>query len=102
MPVPAPTREEEERERAAIEEKLAAFVPATLAERGVEVQVEVVTGFNPAEMISQAAERLESDVICLSTHGRSGISKAILGSVAEALVRRATVPVLIVPPHWMQ
>jgi nucleotide-binding universal stress UspA family protein len=38
-------------------------------------------------------------VLCLSSHGRTGLRRALLGSVAEQLVRRAAVPVLVVGPE---
>ena len=42
------------------------------------------------------------DVIVMATHGRTGIAHALLGSVAEKVVRHATVPVLTVKPHIIQ
>ena len=45
----------------------------------------------------RAAARLNVDAIPLGSHGRSGVPRAILGSVAEAVVRHAKRPVLIVP-----
>jgi nucleotide-binding universal stress UspA family protein len=40
-----------------------------------------------------------SDVVCMSTHGRSGVGRALLGSVAEEVVRRSEHPLLLVGPH---
>jgi nucleotide-binding universal stress UspA family protein len=51
---------------------------------------------NPAEAIAQAAERLHADVIVLGTHGRSGISKAVMGSVTSSVVHLTKRPVLLV------
>ena len=39
------------------------------------------------------------DLIVIGTHGRRGISRALLGSVAEKVVRMSSVPVLSVRPH---
>jgi len=44
----------------------------------------------------QAAERLRVDAISLGSHGRGGLARALLGSVAEEVVRRSTRPVLVV------
>ncbi len=45
------------------------------------------------------ATALGCDLIVLSTHGRSGLRRLVLGSVAEAVLRHAHVPVLAVPPE---
>ncbi len=45
--------------------------------------------------ILRIAQEQKVDLICLGTHGRSGISRLVLGSVAEGVLRRAHVPVLI-------
>ena len=47
------------------------------------------------DAIFQAAERLDSDAICLGTHGRRGMTKALLGSVTEAVIRETRRPVLL-------
>jgi nucleotide-binding universal stress UspA family protein len=49
-----------------------------------------------AEAIAAYALELEADLIALTTHGRSGLGRAVLGSVAEAVVRCAPCPVLLV------
>jgi nucleotide-binding universal stress UspA family protein len=50
----------------------------------------------PADEIVQVASETDADLIILSTHGRSGFSHALLGSVAERVVRLAPCPVLVV------
>jgi len=68
-----------------------------LGEQGV--QANLVTSFgNTVDGIVGAAERTQADVIVMSTHGRSGIGRMVLGSVADGVVRRASVPVLLVRP----
>lgn len=49
------------------------------------------------DMIDQAAEELGADLIVIGTHGRRGVSRVLLGSVAETVVRTAPCPVLTVP-----
>lgn len=51
-----------------------------------------------AEEISQLAADLEADLVLVGTHGRRGISRLLLGSTAEATVRLAPCPVLVVRP----
>jgi nucleotide-binding universal stress UspA family protein len=50
----------------------------------------------PAEEILRAAEERDCDFIVLGTHGRSGLGRVIMGSVAEAVLRRAACPVITV------
>jgi nucleotide-binding universal stress UspA family protein len=51
---------------------------------------------DPAEAILQTAEAENVDLIVLGTHGRRGLTRLLMGSVAEAVVRRAACPVLTV------
>jgi universal stress protein A len=53
----------------------------------------------PAECIKQAAEELGVDLIVMATHGKTGMARLILGSVAEHVVREASRPVLTIRPH---
>ncbi|GBD31051.1 hypothetical protein HRbin32_02168 [bacterium HR32] len=50
-----------------------------------------------AQAILDAAERYRADLIVMGTHGRTGLPRVLLGSVAETVLRRASVPVLVVP-----
>jgi nucleotide-binding universal stress UspA family protein len=52
----------------------------------------------PSEEIAQLAADVEADLVIVGTHGRRGLSHVILGSVAEATVRLAPCPVLVVKP----
>ena len=51
---------------------------------------------DPRDMINQTAQELGADLIVMGTHGRRGISRALLGSVAESVVRTAPCAVLTV------
>ena len=62
---------------------------------GVKVTTELRQGAAWRE-IDQAAVDLKADLIVLGTHGRRGIARALLGSVAEKIVRTAACPVLTV------
>jgi universal stress protein A len=58
------------------------------------------TGGDPAEEILRYATRQPIDLIVVGTHGRTGVSRLLLGSVAERVMRGARCPVLVVPvPH---
>jgi nucleotide-binding universal stress UspA family protein len=73
---------------------LAKIVCETVPE-DISVEVLVETG-DPAMVIADAAVREKIDVIVLATHGLTGLSHLLMGSVAEKVVRHAAVPVLIV------
>lgn len=57
--------------------------------------VHVRTG-DPASEVILAAEQLRADLIVMATHGRRGLSRFLLGSVAERVVREAPCPVLTI------
>jgi len=54
---------------------------------------------DPRNMIDTAVSELGSDMICMGTHGRRGITRMLLGSVAEYVVRTSTIPVLTIHTH---
>jgi nucleotide-binding universal stress UspA family protein len=56
---------------------------------------------DPREAVLNVAQSISADLVVMGTHGRSGISRALIGSVAEAVIRRASLPVVTVhaPPR---
>lgn len=66
------------------------------AERGVEFFGDVVIGV-PHEAILVYVDEQDIDLIVMGTHGRTGERKRIVGSVTEEVIRRADIPVLVVP-----
>jgi nucleotide-binding universal stress UspA family protein len=77
---------------------LMSLVPEAAARRGVLTEAVVVEGRDVARTLCQTAERVGAAVICMASHGRSGLLKALLGSVAQEVVRSTCRPVLLVPP----
>lgn len=69
-----------------------------LGEAGVETQVRVGHGW-PGEEIVAAAKEENIDLIVMSTRGRSGIGRVMLGSVADYVVRHSPCPVLLIHPN---
>ncbi|HXI36431.1 MAG TPA: universal stress protein, partial [Burkholderiales bacterium] len=63
----------------------------------VESAVEVRVAPSVALAIVDEAAQLGCDLIALSSHGRSGFRRLVLGSVTEAVLRRARMPVLVFP-----
>lgn len=79
------------------EDYLAAVV-RRLADRGFRrVETHVWYG-PPAAAIVEAATAQQADLIAMSTHGRSGLGRLLLGSVTESVLRGTTTPILIVRP----
>jgi nucleotide-binding universal stress UspA family protein len=68
-----------------------------LCENGLPVRIEMAFG-RPAEEIIDFAEREGMDLIVMSTHGRSGLSRWILGSVADKVLHGTHLPILLVRP----
>jgi nucleotide-binding universal stress UspA family protein len=65
----------------------------------VVIQQEVMESAEPARCIMEHAEALDADLIITGSHGRTGVSRALLGSVVEALLHSSRTPVLIIPRH---
>lgn len=62
----------------------------------VSVQHRMVEGGDPMNAILDVANEVKPDLNVIGTHGRTGLSRLLMGSVAEAVVRRAPCPVLTV------
>jgi nucleotide-binding universal stress UspA family protein len=62
------------------------------------LQIEVRYG-SPANEIVKAAKEFHTDLIVISTHGRTGLQHVLVGSVTERVVRSSSVPVLTVKPR---
>ncbi len=65
---------------------------------GVKCELMVELG-EPAESILRTQKNLGMDVIVMATHGRKGLRRFVLGSVAERVVREARCPVLTLRPQ---
>ena len=93
VPVESPLGDEE---RTKLESRLRALVPPEVESAGITTNVSIIEARFAAEAILAAAQRLDVDLIAVASHGRSGIKRAVLGSVAEEVARRSARPVLIV------
>lgn len=67
----------------------------TLDTLGVSYETDVVQG-NPAPTIADYADQYDQDLVVMPTHGREGLSRYLIGSVSEKVVRLSSVPVLTV------
>ncbi len=87
-----------EEELKAISQKVADYLDKaaeSLRGKGAVVNIRVSTG-NAAGEILRAAGEIKADMIAMSTHGRSGLSRLAFGSVTDKVLRGARVPVLTV------
>jgi nucleotide-binding universal stress UspA family protein len=92
MAPPAPPPLPTEEERRAVLEQLHRFLPPDPA---VTVEYRLEEG-DPATGILEVAQETGCDLIALGIHGRTGLARLLMGSVAEKVVRGATCPVLTV------
>jgi nucleotide-binding universal stress UspA family protein len=75
--------------------KLRTFVNNTLGADATGVQTAVVEAL-PVDGIRAAARQLDASLVVVGTHGRSGVNRLMMGSVAERILRESPVPVLTV------
>lgn len=69
----------------------------SLREEGFQVNTMVRLG-DPVRQIVAAVEQGEYDLLAMATRGRTGLTRLVLGSVAESVLRQVTIPMLLVRP----
>ncbi len=74
------------------------YIASAAEEREINHKEQIRVG-EPARAIRQFVEENDIDLVVMGSHGRSGLSRVILGSVAEKVLRRTHLPVLIVDSH---
>ncbi len=79
-------------------EQVLAHAAKKVRQSGAQVEIALLEagGERIANVIGDDAKAWKADVIVIGTHGRSGINRLLMGSVAEGVVRVASVPVLLV------
>ncbi|MCC7106471.1 MAG: universal stress protein [Chloroflexi bacterium] len=70
---------------------------ARLRETGLKVEAEVRSGY-AAPTIEAVARARQADLIAMSTHGRGGLARLVMGSVATGTLQRSSVPLLLIRP----
>jgi nucleotide-binding universal stress UspA family protein len=91
--LPGPEREREVEDE--IDRGLTAFRDQALA-AGVACITSSLEG-TPQDCIIERAKQIGAKLIVVGTHGRTGLSHLVLGSVAERIVQHASVPVVVIP-----
>jgi nucleotide-binding universal stress UspA family protein len=74
-------------------------VAERLRGQGLQVQTKIVFNYQPAVAILEEAGKQEIDLIAMETHGHGGLTRLLVGSVADKVLRSAGVPVLLHRPH---
>lgn len=69
-----------------------------LKERGLQIDYVTMLG-NPGEAIVKYAAESEVELIAIATHGRSGLGRVLIGSVADYIVRHTGIPILLIRPE---
>jgi nucleotide-binding universal stress UspA family protein len=87
--------EDAELDEADVLKQLTSLAPAAMKRT---VKAHILRGDDAARTIAQASARLGVDAICIASHGRSGITRALVGSVADKLLRETRKPVLVLRP----
>jgi nucleotide-binding universal stress UspA family protein len=92
VPMPPPDRDAEEEIRRRLQE-----IAERVRSSGVECLTFSAIGRVADEIVGQA-DRIAAELIVVGTHGRTGLRRVLLGSVAEDVLRKAPRPVLVAPP----
>jgi nucleotide-binding universal stress UspA family protein len=94
--LPGAAPQQRTRVDAEVAARLRALTPAGLEGQGVVTHTEVCRGMDAAVEILAAAERIGVDAIAIASHGRTGLARTVLGSVAERVLRTSKCPVFVV------
>lgn len=96
--IPAAANQLIEASRSGREEDLGATAERLRSATGTTVRWTVLDG-EPSDAVARQIEETDAELVVMSTHGRGGMERAWLGSVADRLIRRVTVPLLLVRPR---
>jgi nucleotide-binding universal stress UspA family protein len=77
-------------------------VAEPLRMQGVNVECVVVQGSSIGDDIINYAQNNKIDLICIATHGHSGLGRVVFGSVAEHVLRESGLPILIIKPQEVE
>lgn len=68
----------------------------SFAEDHIDAEIKLLEGFSISDEIIKAAQEFNADLIVMGSHGRTGLSKLLLGSVAQKVLGESHIPVLVV------
>jgi len=90
--------EEEDRRNATGARRYLSGKVRGIRSRNIKASYQVVVG-DPATSIIEFSKNKQMDLVVMTTHGKSGLKRAIMGSVADTVVRESGKPVLVIRPH---
>jgi nucleotide-binding universal stress UspA family protein len=93
-----PPPEELAKNEAKAERRLKDLVPQDALARGVKTEAHVVLDSGVAGTLARVAKDVGADVVVIGTHGRKGLERLLMGSVASEVLRQAGPPVIVVRP----
>ena len=91
-----PTPEEREAGEDRVREQLRALEPEGGLPRGISLHLHVVHAISVSSAIEEEASRLGVEVVVMGTHGRTGLGRFVMGSVATEVVGKESLPVILV------
>lgn len=71
-------------------------IKSNLEREGLKVNIKLIRGMSPSDGIIHVADEVGADLIMMGSHGRTGIQKLMLGSVAQNVLTQSPLPVLII------
>src|SRR5687768_15566560 len=80
-------------------DELTKFVDSLLPKGSPAARLHVASG-DAVDVILDQASKLGADVIVMASHGRTGVGRAVFGSITEGVLRRTAIPVLVVPDEY--
>ena len=91
-----PTPDERSAGEARVRELLRALEPEEGLPRRITMHVHVVHAISVSDAIEEESRRLDVDVVVMGTHGRTGLGRLVMGSVATEVVGKESLPVILV------
>jgi nucleotide-binding universal stress UspA family protein len=73
-------------------------VTKSLLKKGMNVEYVILGPLQPGKAIVKYAQDNAIDLICIATHGRSGLGRVVFGSVADLVLRESGLPILVIKP----
>jgi nucleotide-binding universal stress UspA family protein len=77
-------------------------IAQSLEAKGIEVEAVTLQGAQVGEGIVDYANKNGVELIAIATHGRSGLGRAVFGSVADYVLRQSGIPIMIVRPKHVE
>ncbi|HEU65155.1 MAG TPA: universal stress protein [Chloroflexi bacterium] len=73
-----------------------------LLEKGIDTECVTLGPSQPGETIVKYAQDNSFDLICIATHGHSGLGRVVFGSVADYVLRKSGLPILVIKPREIE